>query len=118
MKKRQAKMETLSNLSKEMGKLMGEDYAKGLGKMKKVTVASDSEEGLKEGLSKAQEIMRKKLGKDADKSEDDSDESEDMEMEDEKVSENDDMDESCEDMTSDELKAKIKRLQQKMSPKG
>jgi hypothetical protein len=61
MKKRKAKMDALSNLSNEMSKMMGDDYAKGLGKMK-VTVASDSEKGLKEGLDKAQEIMKKKLG--------------------------------------------------------
>ena len=62
MDKRKAKMESLSNLSDEMSKMIGGDYSKGLGKMKKVTVASDSEEGLSEGLDKAKEIMKKKLG--------------------------------------------------------
>lgn len=61
MQKRKAKMDALSNLSDEMSKMMGDDYSKGLGKMK-VTVASDSEEGLSKGLDKAQEIMKKKMG--------------------------------------------------------
>lgn len=62
MDKRRAKMDSLSDLSDEMSKVIGDDFAKGMGKMKKVTVASDSEEGLKEGLNKAQDIMKKKLG--------------------------------------------------------
>jgi hypothetical protein len=43
--------------------------------VKKVTVMADSDEGLKKGLSKAEEIMKAKLG--------DMEESEDEEMEDE-----------------------------------
>lgn len=62
MDKRKAKMDSLSELSDEMSKMIGDDFSKGMGKMKKVTVASDSEEGLKEGLDKAQDIMKKKLG--------------------------------------------------------
>lgn len=54
--KKAAKMSTLKNLSKEMSEMMGEDV-KGL---KKVTVASDSEEGMRAGLKKAQEILGKK----------------------------------------------------------
>lgn len=48
-----AKMGVLKALHKEMGDMMGEDM-KG---MKKVTVASPSEEGLEMGLEKAQELM-------------------------------------------------------------
>lgn len=56
-----------SILKKLKGMLMSEDDM-GLGevlkgkpaKMEKVTVASDSPEGLKKGLSKAQEIMKKR----------------------------------------------------------
>ena len=64
MQKRKAKMDALSSLSDEMTKMIGDDYAKDMGKMK-VTVASDSQEGMEEGLSKAQEIMQKRLGEDA-----------------------------------------------------
>lgn len=52
-----AKMDVLKGLSKEMGDLMGEKL-KGL---KKVTVASDSQEGLKHGLEKAEEILESGL---------------------------------------------------------
>lgn len=47
-------------------------------KMEKVTVMSDSKEGLMEGLSKAEQIMKAKLGS---KKESDEDESEEKECE-------------------------------------
>lgn len=60
--KKKAKSEMLSMLSDEMKEMMREGYADSdLGKKMKVTVASDSEEGLQKGLSKAKEIMKKKL---------------------------------------------------------
>ena len=52
--KKKAKMMLLKDLSKEMRGMMGDGYAEG---MKKVTVASDSDEGLEEGLKKAGEIV-------------------------------------------------------------
>ena len=71
-KKKEAKMEMLKTLSKEMREMMGEGYGE---KLKKVTVASDSEEGLEEGLDKAKEIMKAKgLLKDDEDSEDEMEE--------------------------------------------
>lgn len=60
--KMKARMKMLKMLKDEMLDEMGEGagLAEKLEGMKKVTVASDSEEGLKEGLSKAQQILDKK----------------------------------------------------------
>jgi len=62
--KKEAKMEML----KQLKKMMHEDMYDGMdeemdkmGKMKKVTVMSDSKEGLEEGLSKAEQILKKKM---------------------------------------------------------
>lgn len=60
-----AKKMALKDLKTSMKKKMkdGVDPKELLEKMPmKVTVASDSEEGLKEGLSKAEEIMKMKMG--------------------------------------------------------
>jgi hypothetical protein len=51
--KMEAKAAAIKNLMEEMKSLMGSDLKDGL---KKVTVASDSPEGLKAGLDKAKEI--------------------------------------------------------------
>jgi len=58
--KYEAKRKMLMALKKDM--MMEDDMGLGdkLKKMKKVTVASDTEEGLKEGLSKAEEILKKR----------------------------------------------------------
>ena len=64
MDKSKLKLEMLEMLKQEMKDMMGEEK-KGIlsEKMpKKVTVMSDSKEGLEEGLSKAQQIMKSKLG--------------------------------------------------------
>lgn len=56
--KKEAKMKML----KELKKMMQNDMYEGMGEgMKKVTVMSDSEKGLEEGLSKAEEILRKRM---------------------------------------------------------
>lgn len=63
-KKHKAKMEMLKMLSK----MMSDDGHEGLGeglkskKLQKVTVAAPTSKGLKEGLSKAQQILAAKLG--------------------------------------------------------
>lgn len=105
-----AKLSQLNELSKEMKKMMGDDYAKGL---QKVTVASDSPEGLKKGLSKAQEIMEKKgLMKE--------------EMEDKAEEMEEEMCEACEgegceaceeqeEMSPEMIKKQIKELQAKLA---
>ena len=48
------KMKAKAEMAKELSNLLGSDIAEGV---KKVTVASDSQEGLEEGLEKAQEIL-------------------------------------------------------------
>lgn len=65
MDKMAAKKAMLRSLKEEMKSMMGEgrgDLSELMNgkKAMKVTVASDSEKGLKEGLSKAEEIMAKK----------------------------------------------------------
>ena len=69
MAKKQLKEEMLKMLKSDMMD-MKKESKKGLfdgimpkkGEMQKVTVMADSKEGLKKGLSKAQEIMKAKLG--------------------------------------------------------
>jgi hypothetical protein len=53
-----ARMDILNELKDMAQGEMGH----GLGKLKKVTVASDSAEGLKQGLEKAGEVVDKKMG--------------------------------------------------------
>ena len=64
-KKKLAKEMMLKKLSKLMSDDMYGDLGEGLKskKLSKVTVVSDSPEGLKKGLSKAEQIMRAKLNK-------------------------------------------------------
>lgn len=50
------KKEVLRNLMKEMRNQMGKPVE---GKLKKVSVVSDSEEGLSKGLNKAEQILKK-----------------------------------------------------------
>lgn len=78
-KKMMAKKEMLQKLSKMMNDEMYDGFSEPLKskKMSKVTVMSDSPEGLKKGLSKAEQLMEMKFGKKEDM------ESESSEMEDE-----------------------------------
>jgi hypothetical protein len=64
MEKSKMKMEMLEMLKQEMKEMMGEEKKGMLSENmpKKVTVMSDSKEGLEKGLSKAQQIMKAKLG--------------------------------------------------------
>jgi hypothetical protein len=59
-KKMMAKSKMLRELKKAMMEELGAPLGEKMKDMKKVTVASDSEEGLEEGLSKAQQILQKK----------------------------------------------------------
>jgi hypothetical protein len=64
--KSKAKAHMLKELSKEMSNDSNQGLKDILGKkngMKKVTVASDSEEGLQKGLSMAEKLMKLKEGK-------------------------------------------------------
>ncbi len=63
------KMKAKSEMLKMLSKMMHDDMYSGMGdglkskKMNKVTVAAPDAEGLKKGLSKAQEIIAAKMGK-------------------------------------------------------
>jgi len=80
--KKDIKKELLKSLKADMKKMMVEDkkpilesllpkmdeeMPEGGSEMQKVTVMSDSPEGLEKGLSKAQQIMKAKLGKKSEK---------------------------------------------------
>lgn len=52
-----AKKKALQTMKTTMAELMGEDMKSSFMPKKQVTVAADSEEGLKEGLEKAEELM-------------------------------------------------------------
>lgn len=71
--KKMAMKKVLMQLMSMMDEMEGEGFGENLGSMKKVTVAAPTEEGLKKGLSKAEEIMKMREG---------------MEMDDEEESEN------------------------------
>lgn len=76
-KKKLARMEMLKRLSKskpDISSSLGEAL-KGK-KLSKVEVVSDSPEGLKKGLSKAEQILKAKLGDKAEDSEEESSEEE------------------------------------------
>ncbi len=78
-KKMEVKKDLLKKLKKLMRDDMGEPLKDKLEGMKKVTVASDSEEGLKEGLSMAEKIMEKhSMMKDMDDYEEDSEDADEM----------------------------------------
>jgi len=73
MKKMKKKMSAKEYTSKQMGKLnaikelhdvassmMGDDMKMNKDKIKKITVASNSKKGLRMGLDKAEELLKKK----------------------------------------------------------
>jgi hypothetical protein len=104
-----AKLTALKEANKMASDMMKED----LSGLKKVTVASSSKSGLKEGLEKAEEMIE---GEEKDCSEcpgcphcTGEDESEDMEMASESEDEEDEQ-EATEPMDIDELEAKIQEL--------
>ena len=77
--KKMAMKQVLMQLMSMMDEMESEDFGKELGSMKKVTVAAPTEEGLKKGLSKAEEIMKMREGMEMD--EEDSEEEEESENE-------------------------------------
>lgn len=97
------KLKAKADSMKELSDMLGSDMKDGISKgMKKVTVASDSEEGLETGL----ELAKKKLEDSEDP------ELEDEEMEDEEV-ENYSDDQDREDSEIAELEKKIAELKAK-----
>jgi hypothetical protein len=107
--KRKAK----EGMLKELSKVMSSDMYSPLKekKLQKVTVASDSAEGLKKGLSKAEQILSKK--KELSPELPEMEESEDEESEDESS----EMEDECEDMSKEEIQSKIEMLQKMLSSK-
>lgn len=93
---KEAKMNVLKELSSQAGDMLGQKLAG----LKKVTVASDSEDGLEQGLEKAKEIIE---------GEPVEEESEGLELAD--SDDEDDMDD-IEDCSPEELEAKIQKLQE------
>jgi len=91
-------MEAKAAMAKELSDMLGEDLTEGIKDSKRVTVASDSEEGLKKGLEKAEDILESKM-------EDESD------MEDESEMESKSEDEAEDEMDSEE---KIRELEKKL----
>jgi hypothetical protein len=74
--KKMALKQALSQLMEIMDDMEGEGFGEALGGMKKVTVASPTEEGLEKGLSKAEKILKMRQGMDMDDSEEESEECE------------------------------------------
>ena len=91
-------MEAKAAMAKELSDMLGEDLTEGIKDSKRVTVASDSEEGLKKGLEKAEDILESKM-------EDESD------MEDESEMESKSEDEAEDEMDSEE---KIRELEKQI----
>lgn len=118
MDKKDAKLSQLKELSKEMSKMMGEGYGDS---MQKVTVAADSKEGLEKGLSKAQELMKRKglmeemsdeeMSDEEKEYEEDIDDSEEEELEEDLEEMADDVD----TMSPEEMMEKIKELKAKLA---
>lgn len=120
-KKKDAKTCMLKKLSDEMKGMMREGYDDSdLGKkLMKVTVAAKDKEGLEEGLSKAEEIMKGRMG-DEMIGEEMAKDYEEMDEESEESSEMAEMDEESEDseeMEKEELLKKIAELEKKLEDK-
>jgi len=96
---KEAKMGVLKDLSSQAGEML-RDKLKGL---KKVTVASDSKEGLKEGLEKAEEMVAGAPEQEKEMPE--------MEESDEEH-ESDEMLADAEEMSPEQIEEQIKKLQE------
>lgn len=96
-------MEAKAAMAKELSDVLSGDLADGIKGMKKITVASDSEEGLEEGLEKAKEVLEAQ--------EDESEDSEEMEDESEEMEDESEM----KDVESEiaKLEEQIKALKSK-----
>jgi hypothetical protein len=107
--KSKAKAAMLKELSKEMSNDSNSGLRDALSKkgMKKVTVASDSPEGLKKGLSMAEKLMKLKSGD----SEEESCES--PEMEDEMSEDESPMAEKAEEMSEEDAMAMYEMLKKR-----
>lgn len=84
--KNAAKKHMLKELSGEMSSMIGDRYKEGMKDKMAVKVTSDSPKGLKEGLSKAQEILKKRKSLSGEEYEEDTKEEESSEEEHEEES--------------------------------
>lgn len=91
-----SKLEAKANIMRSLSDELGKDISEDLKGLKKVTVASDSEEGLKEGLEKAEDVLEGK----------EEEESNESEMENEEEGE--------ESESSDDLQSKIAELEKQL----
>jgi len=107
-KKAKAKSEMLKELSREMSDDMYSPMKGMLDKkgMKKVSVMSDSPEGLKKGLTMAEKLMQLKSSQNGEETES---EEESPEME-----ESEDMSEDMSEMSEEEMMAMFELLKQKL----
>ena len=99
-----AKSNVIEDLMSDMGE-MGKDRLKS--GMKKVTVASDSKQGLEKGLDKAKEVIEGKVGEMMPKAEDE----EEMLGE---AEESEEMEDEKEHLDIADLKAQIEELKKKL----
>jgi len=74
--KKKALKRSLMQLMDLMDEMESEDYGEKLGSLKKVTVAAPDEEGLKKGLSKAEQLLKMRSGMDMDSEEEEESEEE------------------------------------------
>jgi hypothetical protein len=92
------RMDAKAAMAKELSDSLGSDIMGGIEGMKKVTVASDSEKGLKEGLEKAEDVLESKM----EKEEEESDSEEEM---------------SDEEESSPDLESEIAELEKELEDK-
>lgn len=102
------KMAAKAAMMKQLSEMLGKDMAGDMGDLKKVTVASNSKEGLKEGLEKARGIIEKKP--DIEEELEESKEEEDLESPEEEEKELEEGSESPED-----IEQKIKELEDQLA---
>jgi hypothetical protein len=109
--KKKAKLELIQELHDMAGGMMKDDLTGHLDGLKKVTVASDTKEGLEKGLDKAKELTDKGPG--ASLLEEDSEEDELLESPEKKASELETGVEDLHSMSREELLAKLMLMKQK-----
>jgi hypothetical protein len=110
----EGKLKAKAGAMKELSDMLGKDLSEGMKGLKKVTVASNSDEGLMEGLEKAEDVLEKKSKSSEDNMEEESDSenNEEKDMEDEEEMESDE-DMSDAEKKIAELEAEIRKLKSK-----
>jgi chromosome segregation ATPase len=104
------KLKAKANVMKDLSDLLSKDMGEDMASMKKVTVASDSKEGLEKGLEKAKHIIEKKPEMDESSEEEKKDLEESLESPEEEEKE---LEEGSED--SEDVDSEIKKLEEKIA---